>query len=386
MIMDDANKKMNTKKNSAARNITAVVFLIFIAALTALNLLWPDSDFSPDENRMLAGFPKFSLKALFLDDDKWTLKFEDYATDQFPLRSKFVGIKAASERALLKSETGGVYFAQNDTLIERPKPAAFKTAVTNVSAINTFAQTCGVPVTLALIPNSVTVNSNLLPPFAYDGEQSALIAEAYKNSAVPTVDIASALDGGNDLFYRTDHHPTAAGAYRIYSALSPALSYTPVQERDYNVTRATSSFRGTAFANSGAWWVEPDAITLYSRPDKLYTLTTVEGDASTVMDGLYDMERLKTADEYTVFLGGNHPLQVIRGGSGKKLLLLKDSFSHCVAPLLCEHFLELHLIDMRYYRGSVHQYIKDNRIDAVLIMYSAANFTSEKNLLFLNNS
>ena len=46
-------------------------------------------------------------------------KFEDYVTDQFPLRDQWIQLKALSERALGKQENNGVYFCDDATLISR---------------------------------------------------------------------------------------------------------------------------------------------------------------------------------------------------------------------------------------------------------------------------
>ena len=66
-----------------------------------------------------------------------------------------------------------------------------------------------------------------------------------------------------------------------------------------------------------------------------------------------------------------------------KLLLIKDSFAHSLAPLLSAHYGEIHLLDLRYYKLGVNQYIEEHGIDQALILYSMSNFTSDTNLVFL---
>ena len=94
---------------------------------------------------------------------------------------------------------------------------------------------------------------------------------------------------------------------------------------------------------------------------------------------LYVEERLDTKNQYAYFLGGNQPLCVIRSqAQGGKLLVLRDSYSDCLAPFLSERFGEVHLFDLRYNRLSPADYIREQGIDTVLILYSFETFTGEQ--------
>ena len=58
--------------------------------------------------------------------------------------------------------------------------------------------------------------------------------------------------------------------------------------------------------------------------------------------------------------------------------MLRDSYSDCLAPFLSERFQEVHLFDLRYNRLSPADYIREQGIDMVLILYSFETFTGEK--------
>ena len=70
--------------------------------------------------------------------------------------------------------------------------------------------------------------------------------------------------------------------------------------------------------------------------------------------------------------------------SAPKLLIVRDSYADSLVPFLTPHFSEIHLVDLRYYKGSISGYIEDNGIDAALVLYSVANFTSDGNLAWLD--
>ena len=62
------------------------------------------------------------------------------------------------------------------------------------------------------------------------------------------------------------------------------------------------------------------------------------------------------------------------GGDGPKLLVIRDSYSDCLAPFLSQRFSEVHLFDLRYNRTSLRSYLEDHQIDMVLILYSFSVF------------
>ena len=68
----------------------------------------------------------------------------------------------------------------------------------------------------------------------------------------------------------------------------------------------------------------------------------------------------------------------------EKLLVIKDSFSHCLAPFLSEKFSQITLVDMRYYKKSVsEEIVKKDKFDKVLICMSMDNFLEDKDFAFL---
>ena len=100
--------------------------------------------------------------------------------------------------------------------------------------------------------------------------------------------------------------------------------------------------------------------------------------------GLYDNDYLGEKDKYSTFLGGNQPLCVIRNGEGTgKLLLIRDSYADSLAPFLARHFEEVHLLDLRYYRGAASAYAAENGIGQIVVLQSVPNFITDQNLALL---
>ena len=100
-------------------------------------------------------------------------------------------------------------------------------------------------------------------------------------------------------------------------------------------------------------------------------------------------ERLSEPDKYTVFLDGNHPLMILEnlrrgeGAEGRRLLVVRDSFSNCLGCFLADGFDTVVLADLRYYKYPLSELVETEGFDDVLIVYSLGNFLSDANLLWL---
>ena len=102
---------------------------------------------------------------------------------------------------------------------------------------------------------------------------------------------------------------------------------------------------------------------------------------------MYFPKQLKGADKYTVFLNGNNPVTTIKNpdNKGKKnLLVIKDSFSHSLAPFISENFYQITLVDMRYYKKTVsEEIVKNGKYNKGLICMSMDKFLDDKDFACL---
>ncbi len=371
---------MNKKKTGALPLL--LCFAGFLLAGLLLHILLPDRDYSENENRYLTQRPGFTLKALF--SGSFTDDFEDYITDQFPFRDRWLDLKSRVERFSGKTENNGVFFCKEDTLISRfPEPA--DSAVSGgIRAVNTLAENASVPVYLALIPSAAEVWHRRLPPNADTADQRGLIEEIYGGVNAIPVDILSALEAHSEeaIYYRTDHHWTTLGACYGYAATAEAMGLSPSPPEAFSPQTVSDSFYGTVYSSSGVRWVAPDRIETFVPAEgvTLVRYDSPEGSEAPV----YDRSKLETKDKYSYFLGGNTSrLTIQTGHEGPKLLVLRDSYADCELPFFFAHFSEIHVLDLRYYRQSVSSYAEENGFDAILITYSLADFVSDTSVLLM---
>lgn len=365
-----------------------VFFCAFLGLMVTASALTPDKTFSDVENRTLASRPALTLKSLRTGD--FMSDYESYVTDQFPGRDGWTAAKAYVERAVGKQENNGVYFCADSTLITRFEEPDQKRLTNNFNYVNQFAEKAGIPVTFGLIPTQSYVWADKLPEGAPNYDQGLIIDQAAQTSAPRFVDLRSLFSSHKDeaIFYRTDHHWTSLGAYYGYVGLAEALGYTPVPLETYTKTTVSTEFYGTVFSSSGVRWVKPDEIDIYV-PEEGVTVTshTYDSKGQPVEEPrqLYDGSYLTKKDKYSMFLGGQQSLGVVKtqNTDKPKLLLIRDSYSDSLVPFLTPHFSEIHLMDFRYCKLSPAQYIKDNNIDQALVLYSVPNFVSDSNLLWI---
>lgn len=376
--------------------ITAL-FCLFLFGFGAALILSPSRDFSDQENRYLAQFKAPTLKTL--RSGEFMEKFEDYVTDQFPLRDQWIQLKALSERALGKQENNGVYFGTDgQTLFAQFKAPSGDELEQKVGFVNKLGANLDVPVYFSLVPDKSFVLADLLPANAPSVDDGSTIekAQALCGDRVTYIDLRTMLTGERDAFYRTDHHWTTMGARLAFQRLMSGMDLVrPIAAEDLNglsyqglsYTEVSDSFYGTTYSASGAGWVEPDSIctVIPEGGTKGNVTVTRYPEGAPIEGGLYYPEKLAVKDKYAYFLGGNQPLCVIKNpdAASGKLLVIRDSYADSLAPFLAEEFQEVHLFDLRYNNLSLKQYVADNGIGQVLVLYSAANFSTDQNLFKL---
>lgn len=376
---------MMTKAYS--RFLTAL-FCLFIGGLLAIHIVMPDRERSEVENRTLAQLPEFTWEAL--KDGSFTEDVEAYFADQFPLRDQWTVVKARMEQLIGKTEFNGIYLCDDPlhgsgTLISKVETPDGELVEKNLSYIQRLKDKTDANVYIGLIPSAAEIWKELLPAGAPSWDQAAFLAQAAE-LGIPMVDFRTTLGDHADeyIFYRTDHHWTTLGAYYGYTAVMESLGRGD-EIRDiasYEVETAADDFNGTLYSTSGVHWLKPDEMQYWVGEDGLSVTSWRSGKAAPAE--LYDRSYLTAKDKYSSFLGGNQPLCVIQNEESQgKILLVRDSYSDALAPFLAQDFAEVHLLDLRYYRGGVAAYAAENEINDIVVLQSIPNFITDRNLVFL---
>lgn len=372
--------------NRCSNRIITSIFIVFLWGIFVLNLLTPDRKFSESENRFLQTMPKIKIK--YIMDGRFMDKFSDYISDQFVFKDFFVGFKSDVERYMLKGENNGVFFGKDGYLLEdykKPKDALDD----NIKDINYFIDAMpDVSTYFMLVPNSVKVYEDKLPIFAapYDQLKSIDYVKNNIDSNIKFIDVYKSLKDKKDeyIYFRTDHHWTMRGAYYAYKYCGDYLNYNPYNLDDFNSKVVSEDFYGSYYRKANKKNVQSDSIEMFENKFSTdYNMYIYDNDSNT--QSLFMPKNLKKVDKYSYFLDGNHSLVTIKTNvqNKRKLVVFKDSYAHCFIPFLANHYEEIHILDLRYYKSDVYDYIKKNNINEALFLYNTAAFSEDENILWM---
>ena len=360
--------------------LLTITLLTFLTIFSLLFVLLPDQAFSETENRMLQKKPLFSWANLI--SGKFSFAAENYLADQFAFRDRWVGIKSAAELVMQKKDNNGVYFGQEGYLLQKPEKLNAALLAENIAAINQFAENLPAQVYFLLAPASVQILADKLPPFAEPRQTLGLftlIKEQF-SPGIQFIDPSNALTAHRQeyIYYKTDHHWTARGAYYAYREAGPVLDFSPLEIDDFSIEQASDNFYGTLHAKSGHRFIQPDTIQLF-KPKKELCCRVEYVNEKRTGNSLYAREHLRQKDKYAVFLDGNHALLRItaQNQTGRKLLLIKDSFANSLVPFLTNHYAEIHIIDLRYFNSPLQPYIEQHGLSEILFVYNALSFVED---------
>ena len=366
-----------------------IIFALLYLSFCIYNFFAPSKEFLENENRMAALMPEFSYDGLI--SGEFTKGYEEYITDKIAFRDMFVSIKSNSEKLIGKRDNNGVYYCEDDYLIEVYDNRNYQEVLTgNINAINKLAENKDLNVSLSLIPTAFEILKDKLPLYAYDDYQQDILKDTSdKLKNVNFIDSCNTLNDNKEdyIYYRTDHHQTANGSYLVYCDIIKSLGKEPIPKEEFEIKTIADNFYGTTWAKSSIN-VKGDEILKYE--PRFSVSYKVNYDLSVDSDSLYSEKNIATKDKYTYYLDGNHGITTIKTslGSGEKpknenggkIAIIKDSYSHSIIPFLANHYSEIVVFDLRYYNFSIPSYLEENNIKDVLFIYNTDNFTEDNNL------
>ncbi len=350
--------------------ITVFIFLTLLFVLSFLNLFNPEKSFSDNENRKLQEFPEVKTNDIF--SGRFTDKLDNWVSDQFIFRDGFITIKAVSNLLLGKLENNEVYIGKDNYLIERFVLNSKKVLNANLQAIKNLNAD------IILIPSNSYVSKDKLMPFSYNTDPNEIF-DGINFGNLNYIDVSDDMESSD--YFKSDHHININGAYKIYKVFA---EYKGFRLQNFTLENVANDFKGTMYSKSGLFYLVGEKLDNFKELNNLNV--EVIYDSRIVKNSVLNYENLDKKDKYTFFMDGNHSLVEIDNlddKSGNNLLIITDSYGHIFAPLLVNHYDTISMIDMRYYRNSVSEYINSNNINNILIFYGLENFCEDDSLRLL---
>ena len=179
---------------------------------------------------------------------------------------------------------------------------------------------------------------------------------------------------GEYIYFRTDHHWTATGAYYAYAEFCKAAGKTPNPLEGYK-TQEFPGFLGTFYRDtneSSHLGDNPDTVVAYHPLSADATLDYTDKNGQVIRwPIIYDQSNAPASYKYGTFVGGDQPYTIIKNPAltdGSSCVVVKESFGNAFVPFLVDHYETVHVIDYRYWEGSVSDFVKTNGVDDVLFV------------------
>lgn len=351
--------------------VIIAVFFVMLIGLMLANILVPDQAISESERRPLAQLPEFSYDKLW--SGKLFSEFEDYALDQFVKRDSFRSLNAHMKYNLLFQKDNNNIFIKDGTIYKMEYPLMEGNVAKNLEAYrkvidNCFADSnskiyyCVIPDKNFYLPES---DSHL--QIDYD-RLFEMMKEALPEATM--IDIRDCLKAED--FYKTDLHWSQPNILNVANRLIKEMGGSSVLSEGNYETVSHEGFKGSYFGQA-VIKVPTDTLT-YLTNDNIRNVKVMNHETGKRI-AVYNEEALQDVDAYDLFLGGPKALLELRNTNAaqkKQLVIIRDSFSSSLAPLLTEEYASIILVDLRYVSSEV--------------LNQVMTFSKNADVLFLHNS
>ncbi len=429
MNNQDFNKKTDKIKTAVFFGAAAIFFLIGL-------LLFLRPKVSENEKRELTKFPKFTVSS-FLSGE-FTNQVSLWYSDTYPLREAMISADGAIEslygirnEQMISGETGddipdetmppidldgeiewtptddgkgeqldGLYV--NGNTAYQLYAFSEENSKNYVKLINKFANQvkgeADVYTLIAPLHYQTALSKDTAAKYgASDGEAAIdYIYSGFSGTDVVTVDALDELYAHNTeyLYYRTDHHWTARGAYYAYVAFCQAKGITPTPLEDYKRLQF-DGFLGTLYAKAkepAAMRNDPDYVEAFVPigTNENFIVTDRDGNIHReyyIVNEYTDSFYTAAGSKYNCFIAGDNPLSEIHNEEitdGSSIVLVKESYGNAFAPFLVDSYEYVYILDYRYYEGSLAEFVKEKGIDDVLFLNVVSNTSTAERLMELS--
>ena len=415
----EMNPRPETKFTKILYKVSAAVFAAVLVILGFVSVVDKDKTVSESENRALAKRPKLTASAVFGGD--FSVDFENYYSDNFPARDFFIKLNQPLNKLMTQfrfSDDGDVVVDVNksdgdfagegvdlgnvtDAMSEMKDNTAAVTpdedatvkgtiilsgdrameiytysessAKRYVSTINSLAKSVPTAKVYSIIaPTSVEFYGTKKYRSGEHSQHDA-IKNVYSmlDPSVTAVDVYSPIMEKADeyIYFRTDHHWTARGAYYAYTAFCKAANTQAPPIASYS-THNIDGFLGSLYrqTQSSALKNNPDYVECFElltqAENTVYTSSAMNDGVKTYVVA----KKVSGDNKYLAFISGDQPLEKITTGvtNGKKILVIKESFGNAFVPFLCNNYQEVYVVDPRKIDMNLPEFVKNNGIGEVL--------------------
>ncbi len=367
------------------------LFIFLLVGFSVLNLFWPKRDMSELENRKLAQFPAFSVKALL--NGTWFGDLSEYVQDQVAFRDGLIDLESAFNNLVFaKTEEGGILLGKDGWMFTKLfdiSDSTQKQLDKNLQAVTSFASRHPGKVTFLLAPSASVIYPEMLPAGAPMVDENAMLDDIFAqvSSAADVIDMRPVFTQQKEqyLYYKTDHHWTTQGAYLAYEQFCQLKGLSPFDTNAYQA-ESVPGFYGTHYSATRRWNVQPDTITYYplDNPMTIFDIGAETEYTPRTTESMINTEKFGTRDKYAAFLDGNNGYSVIEGNGEGSILVVKDSYANCFVPFLTANYEKIGVVDLRNFSYGLDSTIESEGYDQILILYNFQTFIADNRVVYMD--
>lgn len=367
------------------------LFIFLLVGFSVLNLFWPKRDMSELENRKLAQFPAFSVKALL--NGTWFGDLSEYVQDQVAFRDGLIDLESAFNNLVFaKTEEGGILLGKDGWMFTKLfdiSDSTQKQLDKNLQAVTSFASRHPGKVTFLLAPSASVIYPEMLPAGAPMVDENAMLNDIFAqvSSTADVIDMRPVFTQQKEqyLYYKTDHHWTTQGAYLAYEQFCQLKGLSPFDTNAYQA-ESVPGFYGTHYSATRRWNVQPDTITYYplDNPMTIFDIGAETEYTPRTTESMINTEKFGTRDKYAAFLDGNNGYSVIEGNGEGSILVVKDSYANCFVPFLTANYEKIGVVDLRNFSYGLDSTIESEGYDQILILYNFQTFIADNRVVYMD--
>lgn len=229
-----------------------------------------------------------------------------------------------------------------------------------------------------LVPTSIdiTLDESTRNSINSSDQQKAMkYIYASMNDKVKTVNIYDTLKAHNSeyIYYRTDHHWTALGAYYAYEKFCQDKGITPIPLSDYD-EKDYGKFLGSFYNDTNKnKKLEKNADKLIAYQPRYSTdMTYTDTRGGKIKWPLVnDVTNYNPSYKYSAFAAGDNPYtKIVNNDLSDKTscVVIKESFGNAMIPFIVGNYQKVYVIDYRTWKGSLSQFVKEKGIQDVIFI------------------
>lgn len=425
-------KSKRKQANGLIRGVKILAFGLMLAVMGFIGLMWflrPDT--SVIEKRTLTEFPSITWSSFW--DGSFFKAVDTWYADTYPLREGLISgsqslenhyglrsdqivgealvaddipdpdaageeVQAAEPEEVLPDGTvteigemqGQIYITNNCGygLYYFTQSPADKFAATMNQIYANVKDKVNLYVMICPISAGVMLDQAVLDDMGCSSEKDAI--DYIYGKMDPGIHTVSAFDNlkkhnAEYIYFHTDHHWTALGAYYAYQAFCQEKGIEAHTIADYE-TMEFPGFLGTFCSssnNSPALQSNPDTVVAYI--PKGTNAMTMHYTNGSVVDWFIvnDVSGYAKSELYATFVGGDRPFSYAHNPAitdGSAVMVIKDSYGNAFIPWLVDHYEYIYWVDARYTSNTISQMVRDYNVQDVIYEVQIYNSSTDNML------